>query len=344
MLTVAPSVYGTNEPSDDTPGCEFPHSEKPCESKSSDLPKHATDPVHPTTVTPLAIHQDPDPETVISVSACLASIISPGLVPASPGLTSTRSGLAPVSDLAPSPGLAPTSTSALESTDSARAKPSMKTTTAPLTPPRRTSTQHLRDVAFGTSDDELSEVEWLPEPPKKPEKKRSLDKEPSMIMNAASNFNFDEEITVSSPTRPPKPRPRPYGKKTVVISDDEIEDIIPASKFSDTSISRRRSTLRMSPLRTSRLQARLVPKLPPLKTKDQSKTPRTLKSASPGPPQHTKNNKSKEPKAAILSEPGPPEEDVPRTESAIYVDVETAEAPHDAQKRDSGGPYTTSGG
>lgn len=92
----------------------------------------------------------PDDVKTGDVSACLTPKISPGFVPVSLGLTSTRSCLAPVSDLAPPSGLALTSTSALKCTDSARAKPSIKTATAPLTPPRRTST--LRDVAFGTSD------------------------------------------------------------------------------------------------------------------------------------------------------------------------------------------------
>ncbi|KAJ3554816.1 hypothetical protein NM688_g2911 [Phlebia brevispora] len=67
--------------------------------------------------------------------------------------------------------------------------------------------------------------------------------------NRALDSNYDDEIAISSPTRPPKPKSKKATKNPVVISDDEIEDVLPPSKILDSGISRHRSVLRMSPVK-----------------------------------------------------------------------------------------------
>ena len=113
-----------------------------------------------------------------------------------------------------------------------------------MTPTRRTTSQILRDKAFGTSDDDLSELEHPPSPPKVPRKS---------VMNALpvnSNglvgtvlrtkgrvvLDSDDDIPASTPSRPPL-------KKVVLVSDDEIEEVVSANR---PTVSRRRSVLAMT--------------------------------------------------------------------------------------------------
>lgn len=93
------------------------------------------------------------------------------------------------------------------------------------------------------------------------------------------DLESDDDIAVSSPTRPPKRGFKRIGKKLTVCSDDEIEDVLPASRISDSSISRHRSILRMSPLRPPKTHVASVQKetphtvQPALKVFNSSETP-----------------------------------------------------------------------
>lgn len=124
---------------------------------------------------------------------------------------------------------------------------------APVTPIRRTASQVLRDTAFGTSDDELSPVECLPEPPKVPRKSVSnvIPKVSSKVTTARRTnrrtvLDSDDEMPVSTPSRPPAK------KKVTMASDDEIEEVLSSAK---AVVSRRRSVLSMTAMAASGLSS-----------------------------------------------------------------------------------------
>lgn len=116
-----------------------------------------------------------------------------------------------------------------------------------MTPIRQTASQLLRDSAFGTSIDDLSEAEDPPSPPKlarKPASDSILTKDakgsaPSVKLAKGKVLDSDDEVPGSTPSKPP------VKKKAVVVSDDEdeIEDVVSSSK---PAVSRRRSVLAMT--------------------------------------------------------------------------------------------------
>lgn len=124
----------------------------------------------------------------------------------------------------------------------------------PMTPVRRTASQVLRETAFGTSDDELSSVESLLDPPKasrNPAPKPAVQAVPGKIASAAKVtkgrrvLDSDDETLASKPTKLP---PKQAGKKALDISDDEIEDVLPATR----SLVLSRSVLPMTPMTPSK--------------------------------------------------------------------------------------------
>ena len=120
-----------------------------------------------------------------------------------------------------------------------------------------TASQKTRDIAFGTvDDDDLSDLDCLPDPPERPQKKHTTS-QAKLATTLSNPIVLSSDDDVSSPTRPVRStKPR---KKAIVISDDEIEDVIPPSKISDSSISRRRSVLQMTPLLPSKPQPKPRP-------------------------------------------------------------------------------------
>lgn len=117
----------------------------------------------------------------------------------------------------------------------------------PATPIRRTASQALRDHAFGTSDDELSEADVLPDPSEPALESapnlgsgKNLEVRTTVRLNKGRVLDSDDELPVSTPT---KPQVKKSQKKAVVISDDEIEDVVSSAK---PRVSRRRSTLQMT--------------------------------------------------------------------------------------------------
>lgn len=112
-----------------------------------------------------------------------------------------------------------------------------------ITPLHRTKSIGLREAAFGTSDDELSEINS----PHEPSKPHALDdSKTNPVAHFAQKADSDDDLP-STPTRPPTRRTQ---KRLIVVSDDEdeIEEVVPASKISSSVLSRRRSTLNMAPL------------------------------------------------------------------------------------------------
>jgi hypothetical protein len=123
--------------------------------------------------------------------------------------------------------------------------------TAPVTPLRRTASQILRDTIFGASDEELSEVEGPPEPPKLARKSKTntavcadVGKQLRAAKAAKGEVivDSDNELPTSTPSRPPGKKVR---KKAIIISDDEIEEVVSSAK---PLVSRRRSALTMAPV------------------------------------------------------------------------------------------------
>ncbi|EKM55869.1 uncharacterized protein PHACADRAFT_184617 [Phanerochaete carnosa HHB-10118-sp] len=167
-----------------------------------------------------------------SISAGLSTAVSgPGLPPTSPTVKpAIASRCTPIS--ACSAALAP-----------------------PMTPVRRTASQALRENVFGASDDELSPTESPPGPPKisrKPASKLASQSAPqktstvARIARGRRVLDSDDEMPVSTPTKlPPKST-----KKAVPISDDEIEDVLHATR---SLVSRRRSALPMTPVTPAKL-------------------------------------------------------------------------------------------
>ncbi len=115
---------------------------------------------------------------------------------------------------------------------------------------QRTKSQAILEAAFGTSEDELSDIEDVAKPREHPKLTKSDDKKLATGARLASGsrkaLESDDDIP-STPTRPPV---RKTVKKLVIVSDDEdeIEEDLPASKLSSSIISRRRSTLNLAPL------------------------------------------------------------------------------------------------
>jgi hypothetical protein len=116
---------------------------------------------------------------------------------------------------------------------------------APVTPLRPTRTQAVRELAFGTSDEELSEIEdhVLLKPHDQPIKDSKKLKAPKSRVVMGS-----DEGLPSTPTRPPIRRSARRNLLIVSDGEDEIEEVLPASNISSTMISRQRSVLTMAPV------------------------------------------------------------------------------------------------
>lgn len=216
-------VYGTNEPSDDAPAC-IP------EGSNADTPlvDNTLETGHPETVEHPAVTLQPSAPLSLPLPILLPLDTSSGYIPQ------------PNNELG------------------------RKTSQDDLiTPLRRTQSQLLRDAIFGASDDELSEIGLPLEPPTKPQKRRSMDLatfKAALTTKANDTLGSESDIPLSSPTCRPKPRTNTVTKKSSVISDDEIEDVLPASKINDSSISRRRSVLNMSTLKSAKTRVSVVSK------------------------------------------------------------------------------------
>ena len=117
------------------------------------------------------------------------------------------------------------------------------------TPLRRTVSQKLRDDVFGGDEDDLSDLESIPDPPERPSKKISGNVSVAPLPRPASKDSISAASSDDFPSSPTRLRSaRKAQRKTVVISEDEIEDVIPPSRIIDSSISRQRSVLQMRPL------------------------------------------------------------------------------------------------
>lgn len=116
--------------------------------------------------------------------------------------------------------------------------------TPPVTPLRRTKSQGIREAAFGTSDEELSDVDEPPEYPESPKKPQPV---PTKYARRRI-LDSDDDARNSTPSRAHVPRK--VGKRAVVISDgeDDIEEVLPLSNISSSALLRRRSTLVMTPV------------------------------------------------------------------------------------------------
>jgi hypothetical protein len=116
---------------------------------------------------------------------------------------------------------------------------------APITPLRPSRTQAVRELAFGASDEELSEIEdhVLLKPHDQPIKDSKKLKTPNSRVVVGS-----DEGLPSTPTRPPVRRSARRNLLIVSDGEDEIEEVLPASNISSTVISRRRSVLTMAPV------------------------------------------------------------------------------------------------
>ncbi|KAF7796768.1 hypothetical protein EIP86_007951 [Pleurotus ostreatoroseus] len=211
-------LYGTNEPSDDTPFCVQ-------DNADADI-------------------------TLVNNAPVLDDLSSPNKTP----VKALQSAVSKAESVSASPAPGVVSAGFNRSDNALGNKEQTRPETA--TPLHRTQSQLLRAAVFGASDDELSEVEDLPEPPTKPRKKKSGDLasfKASLVTNANDLFQSDSDVMLSSPTRGPKCRAIATSRKSIVISDDdEIEDVLPPSKINDSSISRRRSVLHMNPLKSSK--------------------------------------------------------------------------------------------
>ena len=121
-------------------------------------------------------------------------------------------------------------------------------------PLRRSKSQLLRDTVFGASGDELSDIEEPIElhksTMKTPKDSKKPTTAPRFVATSRRVLDSDDDLP-STPTHPPTQKPK---KKLVVVSDDddEIEEIVPVSKIPTSVISRRRSTLVMTPVVSSR--------------------------------------------------------------------------------------------
>lgn len=131
--------------------------------------------------------------------------------------------------------------------DSSSAPEAITHTSSPL---QRTKSQAILEAAFGTSEDELSDIEDVAKPREHPKPTQSDDKKLAtgapLVLGSRKVLESDDDIP-STPTHLPA---RKSVKKLVIVSDDEdeIEEVIPASKLSSSIISRRRSTLNLAPV------------------------------------------------------------------------------------------------
>lgn len=131
----------------------------------------------------------------------------------------------------------------------------------PKTPIKRTYSQVMRDAVFGASDEELSEIECLPTPPR-PRKSKSFSKEipaervarPPVKIRGRRILDSEDG---STPSR--APTTKRTVKKAVVVSDDEIEDVLHERA---TLVSRQRSMLLMTPVTSSTSRRRTIPTKP----------------------------------------------------------------------------------
>ncbi|KAK7693089.1 hypothetical protein QCA50_002654 [Cerrena zonata] len=114
--------------------------------------------------------------------------------------------------------------------------------------PTRTFSQQLRDAAFGTSDEELSELEWTQDP-KQIEKtlaneaKPNSKTKPTKSTKATTKVILDSDDDVIEPKRPPRAKParKLAVRKSTMLSDDEIENSSPLAAKNAT-LARRAQT------------------------------------------------------------------------------------------------------
>lgn len=128
----------------------------------------------------------------------------------------------------------------------------------PKTPIKRSYSQVMRDAVFGASDEELSEIECLPTPPR-PRKSKSFSKDitaervtrPPVKIRGRRILDSEDG---STPTR--APTTKRTVRKAVVVSDDEIEDVLHERA---PLVSRQRSMLLMTPVTSSTSRRRTIP-------------------------------------------------------------------------------------
>lgn len=226
-------MYGTNEPSDDSPMEQGPSSRNEILYIDPKL-----------TIAPLADLLPPDrgeswtagaalPEPRPDLIACPASGPEPAsaIVVSAAATTTTASVHSLSLPLVPDP---------------------------PKTPIKRSYSQVMRDAVFGASDEELSEIECLPTPPR-PRKSKSFSKDipservtrPPVKIRGRRILDSEDG---STPTR--APTTKRTVKKAVVVSDDEIEDVLHERA---PLVSRQRSMLLMTPMTSSTSRRRTIP-------------------------------------------------------------------------------------
>lgn len=111
-----------------------------------------------------------------------------------------------------------------------------------LRKPTRTFSQRLRDAAFGTSDEELSELEWTQDP-KQIEKTLANEANPyskTKPTKATTKVILDSDDDVTERKRPPRAKParKLAVRKSTMLSDDEIENSSPLAAKNATLVRR----------------------------------------------------------------------------------------------------------
>lgn len=225
-------MYGTNEPSDDSPMEQGPSSRNEILCIDPKL-----------TIAPLADLLPPDRGESWTAGAALPE--------PRPDIACPASGPEPASAIVVSAAAAATT-----ATVDSLSLPLVPD--PPKTPIKRSYSQVMRDAVFGASDEELSEIECLPTPPR-PRKSKSFSKDipserftrPPVKIRGRRILDSEDG---STPTR--APTTKRTVKKAVVVSDDEIEDVLHERA---PLVSRQRSMLLMTPVTSSTSRRRTIP-------------------------------------------------------------------------------------